>query len=137
MQEYESKQQQIHRPASQVYTALSDFNNFTPIMQSQVEGWSATEDSCSFKVKGMTMELHIVEKTPYTMIKLGGGDKAPVEFNLWIQFKEVAPADTRMRLVLHTKLNMMMKMMIGSKIQGGIDQMAEQIAKAFNSGAGF
>ncbi len=37
-----------------------------------------------------------------------------------------------MRLVLHAKLNMVMKMMIGSKLQQGLDQMAEQMARAFN-----
>ena len=35
-----------------------------------------------------------------------------------------------MRLVLHIELNMMMKMMIGGKLQDAIDQIAEGIAKA-------
>ena len=41
-----------------------------------------------------------------------------MDFAFWLQLKEVAPYDTRMRLVLHIDLNMMMRMMIGSKIQG-------------------
>ena len=45
----------------------------------------------------------------------------------------MAPYDTRMRLVLHIDLNMMMRMMIGSKIQGAIDQIAEALAKSFNA----
>ena len=48
-----------------------------------------------------------------------------MDFAFWLQLKEVAPYDTRMRLVLHIDLNMMMRMMIGSKIQGAIDQIAE------------
>ena len=38
-----------------------------------------------------------------------------------------------MRLVLHIELNMMMKMMLGSKLQGAIDQIAEGIARAMNA----
>ena len=45
----------------------------------------------------------------------------------------VSDTDTRMRLVLHIELNMMMKMMIGGKLQGGLDQIAEGIAKAMNA----
>jgi carbon monoxide dehydrogenase subunit G len=55
-----------------------------------------------------------------------------VGFTFWVQLKEAAPYDTRMRLVLHAELNMMLKMMLGSKLQSGIDQMAETIAAAFN-----
>ena len=65
----------------------------------------------------------------------GKGDddaSAPLDFTFWIQLKQVGDYDTRMRLVLHAKLKMVMKMMIGSKLQQGLDQMAEQMAKAFN-----
>ena len=62
---------------------------------------------------------------------LRGG--VPMDFAFWLQLKEVAPYDTRMRLVLHIDLNMMMRMMIGSKIQGAIDQIAEALAKSFNA----
>ena len=37
-----------------------------------------------------------------------------------------------MRMVLHVELNMMMRMMIGGKIQEAMDKMAEQIAAALN-----
>ena len=37
-----------------------------------------------------------------------------------------------MRLTLHAKLNMMMKMMVGSKLQKGLDDIAEKTAEAFN-----
>ena len=40
-----------------------------------------------------------------------------------------------MRLVLHIELNMMMKMMIGGKLQGAIYQIAEGIARAMQAQA--
>jgi carbon monoxide dehydrogenase subunit G len=68
-------------------------------------------------------------------IKISGDDAAggvPVDFSFWIQLHEVSEMDTRIRLVLHAELNMMMRMMIGSKIQGGLDKAVEGLAMAFN-----
>lgn len=132
MEKYESKQQQIRRSADQIYMALASFSNFTPILQDKVEEWQADEDSCSFKVKGMTARLRIVEREPGKTIKIQGDESTPLDFTMWIQLKEVAPYDTRMRIVLHVELNMMMRMMLGKKLQGAVDQMAEAIAAAMN-----
>lgn len=130
MEKYESKQQQIRRSAEQIYTALSSFNNFTPMVEGKVEEWSANDDVCSFKVKGMTVSLRMVEREPCKTIKIQGAESTPVDFTFWLQLKEVAPYDTRMRIVVHAELNMMMRMMIGKKLQGAVDQMAEAIAMA-------
>lgn len=134
MEKYESKQQQIRRPASQVYAVISDFNNFTPVVQGHVEDWTADETSCAFKLKGMSVRLHMVDRVPDEYIKVSGDDRSPLDFTFWVQLKQVGDYDTRMRLVLHAKLNMVMKMMIGSKLQTGLDQIAAQMAAAFNGG---
>ena len=76
--------------------------------------------------------LKIVDKEPNKTIKFTGNDKIPFEFFVWIQLKMVAPYDTRLKITLKAKLNMMMKMMVGKKLQSGIDSMADQIAAAFN-----
>ena len=41
----------------------------------------------------------------------------------------------RLRMEEHIELNMMMKMMIGGKLQGAIDQIAEGIARAMQAQA--
>ncbi len=132
MEKYESKQHQIRRSAEQIYSIVSDFRNFTPMMEGQVEGWSADENHCSFKAKGLTARLSIVDKEPCKVVKIQGDEGTPLEFTFWFQMKEVAPYDTRIRLVLHAKLNLMMKMMIGGKMQKMLDEMAEKIASALN-----
>ena len=62
----------------------------------------------------------------------GDGGGVPIDFSFWIQLQPVAEYDTRMRLVLHVELNMMMRMMIGGKLQKALDQIAEGIARAMN-----
>ena len=134
LEKYESKQQQIFKPAARIFPFISRFDMLTPALQDKVEEWSATEDTCSFKVKGFTVALRIVEREENKHIKISGDEGAgvPVDFSFWIQLHEVSESDTRIRMVLHAELNMMMRMMIGSKIQGGLDKAVEGLAQAFN-----
>lgn len=136
MEKYESKQYQIRRPAAEVYCILSDFSNFTPVLKDKVEGWQATENHCSFRLKGFSLGLDIIEKVPFEYVKIGSEEEAPITFTFWIQLKEVAPGDTRMKLTLHAELNMMTKMMLGGKLREAVDKVAEQIANAFNGNFG-
>ena len=134
MQEYISKQQQVLRPAEQIYAVISRFDNLTPALADKVEEWQATEDSCSFKAKGFTVKLRMEEREPGKYVKVVGDDGGvPMDFAFRIQLQEVSAADTRLRLVLRIDLNMMMKMMIGNKLQGALDQIAEGIARAMNA----
>ena len=131
MQEYTSKQHQILRPAEQIYAVISRFDNLTPAVAGRVEEWQATEDTCSFKAKGFTVRLRMEEREAPKHVKVVGDEGGlPMDFAFWIQLHKVSETDTRMRLVLHIELNMMMKMMICGKLQDAIDQIAEGIAKA-------
>jgi carbon monoxide dehydrogenase subunit G len=133
MQEYISKQQQIFRPAAQIFPIISNFTYLTPAVADKVEEWQATEDSCSFKFKGFTVGLRIEEKVDNKHVKIvGDGGNVPMDFAFWIQLHQVSEGDTRIRLVLHAELNMMMRMMVGKKLQGGLDQAVEAFAAAFN-----
>ena len=134
MQEYISKQHQILRPAEQIYAVISHFDNLTPALADRVEEWQATEDRCSFKTKGFTVKLRMEEREAPKHVKIVGDEGGvPVDFAFWIQLHKVSDTDTRLRVVLHIDLNMMMRMMIGSKLQGAVDQIAEGIARAMNA----
>ncbi len=131
MQEYISKQHQILRPAEQIFAAISRFDHLTPALADKVEEWQADADTCSFKVKGFTLRLRIDERVEPKHVKIVA-DQAPMDFAFWIQLHSVAADDTRLRIVVHTDMNMMMKMMIGGKLQEGVDKIAEGLATAFN-----
>lgn len=134
MQEYISKQHQILRPAEQIYAVISRFDNLTPALVDRVEEWQATEERCSFKAKGFTVKLRMEERIAPKHVKIVGDEGGvPMDFAFWIQLHKVSDTDTRLRVVLHIDLNMMMRMMIGSKLQGAVDQIAEGIARAMNA----
>ncbi len=134
MNKYESKQHQLLLPAEQIFFLISNFENLTPVVADKVEEWQATSDRCSFKAKGFTVKLFMAEcvESKYVKIIPDGDGGVPMDFAFWIQLHSVSAYDTRFRLVLHVELNMMMKMMLGSKLQEAIDQIAEQIAAAFS-----
>ena len=136
MQEYISKQHRILRPAEQIYAVISRFVILTPSVAGRVEEWQATEETCSFKAKGFTVRLRMEERIEPRHVKIVGDDGGiPMDFAFWIQLHKVSDTDTRMRLVLHAELNMMMRMMIGGKLQKALDQIAEAMAKAMNGSA--
>ena len=134
MQEYISKQHQILRPAEQIYAVISRFDNLTPALADRVEEWQATEERCSFKAKGFTVKLRMEERIAPKHVKIVGDEGGvPMAFPSWTQLRKVADPATRLRVVLHIALNMMMRMMIGSQLQGAVDQIAEGIARAMNA----
>ncbi|MFR9649463.1 MAG: SRPBCC domain-containing protein [Rikenellaceae bacterium] len=137
MEKYESKQQQILLSAEDVFRVISRFDNLTPALADKVEAWEATADRCSFKAKGFTVKLKMDEVVENKQVKIVGDDGGvPMDFTFWVQLQSVSERDTRMRLVLHVELNMMMKMMVGSKLGDGLNQMAEALAMGLNRAGG-
>ena len=63
------------------------------------------------------------------MLFRSGIENAPVDGNCWIQMKQVAEHDTRIKLTVRVDLPMMFKMMIGDKVQTALDQVADALAK--------
>lgn len=129
-----------------VYSFLSDFNRigFMVNMARQmgaggeqmrqiadkIENVQFTEDTCTLSVKGLgPVVVRILEKESPKLIKLGNEGKLPFEFNLWIQLVEKGPYDTRMRLTFQAELNMMMRLMLKGKLEKGIKQLGEGLAK--------
>ncbi|MDR3287067.1 MAG: polyketide cyclase [Prevotellaceae bacterium] len=133
MQEYTSKTVNIASQAEDIYNFFSDFSKFSQIIpRDQIDDFQSTADECTFTVKGIAMGLKILNREPFSMIKYMGIGKLPFEFLFWVQLKQVAPYDTRMRLVLHAKMNIMIKMMLKGKVQPALDSLADQIALGFS-----
>jgi carbon monoxide dehydrogenase subunit G len=133
MKEYTSKTVSIQRQAEDIYNFFADFGKLAQLVpHDQIDDFRATADECTFTVKGTGMGLKILNREPFSMIKYMGIGKLPFEFLFWVQLKQVAPYDTRMRFALHTKMNIMLQMMLKNKLQTGLDSFADQIASAFN-----
>ena len=131
---YESKIYSAAASAEQIYKVLSNLNNLNRVKdlipKDKVQELEISEDCVRMKVDGLGQKIAIgiVDKIENDTIKFGA-ENIPMEMNFWIQLKEVTPNDTRIKLTLKADLPMMFKMMLDKKLQNGIDQAAEMLAK--------
>lgn len=131
---YESKIHSAAASAEQIYKVLSNLNSLNRVKdlipKDKVQELEISEDCVRMKVDGLGQKIaiSIVDKIENDTIKFGA-ENIPMEMNFWIQLKEVTPNDTRIKLTLKADLPMMFKMMLDKKLQNGIDQAAEMLAK--------
>ncbi|MFW5805703.1 MAG: SRPBCC family protein [Bacteroidales bacterium] len=123
-----SKTGKIPYQSERVYTFLSDFRNFDRLVPPDAGGWSSTEDTCRFKIKGQEIGMEIMDREPNKTIKIRGAEDSSFPFLFWIQLKEVAAYDTRTRLTLHADVNMMLKLALKKQLQKALDQLVDQMA---------
>ena len=131
---YESKITSAPYTAEQMYRVLSNLQNIERVRdlipKDKVQELEVEPDRIRMKVDGLAQKISfvIVDRIENDTIKFGA-EGIPMEANFWIQLKELAPNDTRIKLTLKADIPMMFKMMIGSKLQTGLDQAAEMLAQ--------
>ena len=123
---YESKIGQIAANDQQVFAVLSNLENInhfrSQIPEDKIQELEVAADRIRFKVDGLGQKIAIVivEKEEYKLIKFGA-ENLPIPMNVWIQLKQVAELDTRIRITIKTDMPMMFKMMFDKKMQQGLD----------------
>ena len=127
---FESSVKSVSYAPESIYNLLCDFNNFSDVIQNQkVKDWESTTDTCRFKVEGVgEVGLRIIDREPFTTIKYTADGKTPFNFYLWVQIKEVAGNDSRIKLTIKADMNPMMKMVASQPIQKFLDMLADAIA---------
>ena len=131
---YESKIGQIAANDAAVFNVLSNLENINRfrdvIPQDKIQDMEVTADRIRFKVEGLGQKIAIaiVEKEEYKLIKFGA-ESLPIPLNVWIQLKQVAEQDTRIRLTIKTDMPAMFKMMFDKKIQLGLDQAVDMLCQ--------
>ncbi len=130
MTTFESEIKKALFSADKIFKFVSDFNNFEQLIpKDKLKDWQSTEDHCSFKVEGIgDAGLRIVDREPFKTVKYCSEGKIPFNFYLWVQLKEVAENDTRIKLTIKSDLNPMMKMMVSNHVKKFLNMLAEAIA---------
>ena len=131
---YESKIGQIVANNAAVYAVLSNLENINrfrdAIPQDKIQELEISSDRIRFKVEGLGQKIAIVilDKEEYKTIKFGA-ENLPIPFNVWIQLKQIAEMDTRIRITVKTDMPAMFKMMFDKKIQQGLDQAIDMLCQ--------
>ena len=157
MSKYESNVKHILASVEQVYAKLSNLENLRPLIDNaqdnetlkqklqeagqdpsqldQLKNVELSSDRIAVPA-GMigTLALRIIEREENKTIKFET-EQSPVQANMWIQVlptSELTTADgqqgTKMRLTLKADLNPMLKMMLGKKLEQGIEKFADMLA---------
>ncbi|MBR5854217.1 MAG: SRPBCC family protein [Paludibacteraceae bacterium] len=131
---YESKIGQIPHNDQVVYSVLSNLENLQRfadvIPKDKVKELEITSDAIRIKIDGLAQKftIRIVEKEEYKTIKFGV-DNLPMDMNMWIQLKQVAEQDTRIKLTIKADIPMMFRMMFEKKLQQGLDQGVDMLCQ--------
>ena len=131
---YESKITSSPCSAEQIYRVLSNMQNLERVRdmmsKDKIQEMDIYPDRVRIKVDGLGQKITIaiVDTIENDTVKYGV-EGVPMDAHLWIQLKEVAPADTRIRLTVKAEIPFMFKMMIGKKLQEGLDQAADMLAQ--------
>jgi carbon monoxide dehydrogenase subunit G len=131
----ESNEAAVSKSAEEVYLFLSDFRNFEKLMPEQVTNWKATEDECSFTIKGMaSLGMKIKNKIPNSLIEIERGEKAPFDFTMKCMIADKQPQSS-VKLALEADMNPMLKLMAEKPLTNFlnllVNKLAEISAKAF------
>jgi hypothetical protein len=136
MSKIESKIGRINKSDEKIYNFLSDFNNFQHLIPAdKVKNWSSDSDSCHFTVDGIgDAGMKIIEKSPFSLIKITSDGKTPISFFLWIQVKKIDEDTSGIKIVIEPLVNPMILMMVKGPLQNFADMLVDQMEKfTFNS----
>ncbi len=141
MNTYESKQKRIRKEQHQIYQKLSDLRNVEKYaaalpedMKEKVQDLQFDQDSISCKVPmAGTLTMRIIDREEPKTIKFGL-EGVPMQANMWIQLVGVAEDDTRMKLTVKADIPLMLRPMIGNKLEEGVEKLAEMIAMSMQYG---
>lgn len=130
MTRIESEVRQVARPASEVYSFLSDFRNFSNIMPEQVTDWQATADQCSFTIKGMaSLGMKIIERKANEHITIVRDGKAPFDFKLHCRIGNTNEKGSTLQLAFDAELNPMLKLMAEKPLKNFLDILVDRYSQ--------
>ncbi|MDX9749411.1 MAG: SRPBCC family protein [Paludibacter sp.] len=137
MTTYESDIKTISSGEEVVFGLISDLNNLQMLkdderVQEKLKDLTFDADSCSFTVDMLgNIGFRIIEREPFKTVKLEVFN-VPMQMHFWIQLKQVADNDTKMKLTLKADFPTMIKMMVDSKLKEGMNTIAGYLADGLN-----
>ena len=134
MTEIESKHGSVSRQPYELYMAFVDMRNFQAMLPEDKKSMvTADYDTLTATVQGFNIGVKVHERVPYSRIELVDYG-APFAFHVVLYFDALPsdPGKTDFHIKVEADLNLMMKMMIGSKVKDGLDKIVDGLVAASN-----
>lgn len=133
MTEFVSEVKTIPHTDDKIFAMLSDLSNLERVKdripQDKIKEFTFDTDSCSITVDPVgSVTFEIVEREPNKTIKFSTSN-SPVPLLMWIQLKQVAENETKMKMTVRAELNPFFKSMVSKPLQEAVDKISEIIAQ--------
>ena len=128
----ESKKTEIGRNVEFVFDYVSNFSNFSLMANDKIENFKATEDRCSFTIKGMgDFGLKIIGRIPYEKITVASDPEVqssmPLNFILNLNFEKTEAYKCNDTAVIELDVPQIMAMMIKKQLEKAADTLVETL----------
>ena len=123
-----SKRGVVSKPPYELYMTFVDMRNFVQFLpEEKKQGITADFDTIHAEVQGFNIGVKVISRTPYSKIEYAD-DGAPFHFSLKLHFDPAQnPYKTEFQIVLDADLNFMMKTLLGSRLQQGLDKVVDAL----------
>lgn len=128
--EIKSKHAVVSKQPFELYMAFVDMRNFVNFLpEDKKKDITADYDSIKAVVQGFSIGVRVSERVPYSRIDFQD-DGAPFSFAFSMFFDATPEGKTDFHIEFSAELNLMMKMVLGSKLQQALDKVVTGLADA-------
>jgi len=133
MTDFISEVKTVPHNDDKVFTMLSDMSNLERVKdripQDKIKDFTFDTDTCSFTVDPVgSIQFQITEREPNKTIKFSTTN-SPVPLLMWIQLKQVAENETKLKMTVRADLNPFIKPMVSKPLQDAVEKISEIIAR--------
>lgn len=96
--------------------------------KAEISHMAFTTDTASCRVSGFEVCMRIIDREELKTVKFAA-DNSPVPMTLWIQMLSAGAYETKIKVTIDVDIPFYLKPMIGGKLEGAADQLAEMLAR--------
>jgi carbon monoxide dehydrogenase subunit G len=134
MKTFTSNTVRVNKSAQEVYSFLSDFNNFGQLMPPEISNWQSTTQSCSFTISGMAdLSMAFGKCEAHHLITMKSEGKNPFEYTLETKIQNLDASSADVHLVFNADLNPMLAMAAGTALNNFVNLLADKLQQTLNN----
>ena len=125
LSKYESRVGRLAYGSKSIFGFITDMRNFKQFIPGDsVSDWQADRESCEFEISPVgKARIKLVDREEFKVVKYEGDGLNNTNFFLWVQLKELAEDDTRVKITIKADLNPMLKMMAAKPIKEFLEKL--------------
>lgn len=122
----------VETDAATVFAYLGDMNNYEEMMPESVYEWQSTQDSCNFKIKGLSaIGMKITVRNPHETIQIVSDGDKPFPFSMRITVKSVSENQSEIKMDWEGEVNAFMWMMAEKPLGQFFGYLSKRVAEKY------